>query len=325
VQELAELPLLRALLGKRVPELVDDAARVAAELLHRTLEVLRPEAQAGSADERLVPEDDVHLGVVEERVLVQIRRTDGQPAVVDDPDLRVHVHPPARLAPLAQRAGEESACAVVGRGEDAELAARVVGAVVRARRQHDDEAERVGRRPAQLVGEDRDDLRRPQELALEVDEPLRAAQGAGVGLEDAEVAARKGVVDALRDGPEELDRAFSAMKEARAGALIVESSSLLFTSRTRLADLALKNRLPTMFAQREYAEAGGLMAYSADFSDLFWRAATFVDKILKGAKPADLPVEQPTKFDFVINLKTAKALGLTIPPSLLQRADEVIQ
>ncbi len=141
-----------------------------------------------------------------------------------------------------------------------------------------------------------------------------AAQSLGVQLQSLGVR-----------GPGELDRAFSAMKEARAGALIVESSSLLFTSRTRLADLALKNRLPTMFAQREYAEAGGLMAYSADFSDLFRRTATFVDKILKGAKPADLPVEQPTKFDFVINLKTAKALGLTIPQSLLARADEVIQ
>ena len=99
---------------------------------------------------------------------------------------------------------------------------------------------------------------------------------------------------------------------------------MLFASQTRLADLALKNRLPTMFAQREYAEAGGLMAYAADFSDLFRRAATFVDKILKGAKPADLPVEQPIKFDFVINRKTAKALGLTIPPALLLRADQVI-
>ena len=128
----------------------------------------------------------------------------------------------------------------------------------------------------------------------------------------------------VRD-PGELDRAFSAMKEARAGALIVESSSMLFTSRTRLADLALKNRLPTMFAQREYAEAGGLMAYSADFLDLFRRTAAFVDKILKGAKPADLPIEQPTKFELVINLKTAKALGLTIPQSLLRRVDEVIQ
>ena len=126
-------------------------------------------------------------------------------------------------------------------------------------------------------------------------------------------------------GPDELDRAFSAMKEARAGGLIVESSSMLFTSRTRLADLALKNRLPTIFAQREYADAGGLMAYAADFSDLFRRAATFVDKILKGAKPADLPVEQPVKFDFVINLKTAEALGLDVSPTLLVQADKVIE
>jgi putative ABC transport system substrate-binding protein len=126
-------------------------------------------------------------------------------------------------------------------------------------------------------------------------------------------------------GPDELDRAFSAMKEARAGALIVESSSMLFTLRTRLADLALKNRLPTIFAQREYVDAGGLMAYAADFPDLFRRTATFVDKILKGAKPADLPVEQPVKFDFVINLKTAKTLGLDVSPTLLARADAVIE
>ncbi len=126
-------------------------------------------------------------------------------------------------------------------------------------------------------------------------------------------------------GPDELDRAFSAMKEARAGALVVESSSMLFTLRTWLADLAMKNRLPTMFAQREYVDAGGLMAYAADFPDLFRRTATFVDKILKGAKPADLPVEQPVKFDFVINLKTAKTLGLAVSPTLLARADEVIE
>ncbi len=126
-------------------------------------------------------------------------------------------------------------------------------------------------------------------------------------------------------GPADLDRAFSAMKKARAGALIVESSSMFFTWRTQLADLALKNRLPTMFAQMEYAEAGGLMAYSVDFLDLFRRTATFVDKILKGAKPADLPIEQPTKWELVINLKTAKALGLTIPPTLLLRADHVIE
>ena len=128
----------------------------------------------------------------------------------------------------------------------------------------------------------------------------------------------------VRD-PVELDRAFAAMKQARAGALIVESSSMLFAWRERLAELALKNRLPTMFAQREYAAAGGLMAYSADFSVLYRRAATFVDKILKGAKPADLPIEKPTKWVFVVNLKTAKALGLTIPQSLLVRADQIIE
>jgi putative tryptophan/tyrosine transport system substrate-binding protein len=128
----------------------------------------------------------------------------------------------------------------------------------------------------------------------------------------------------VRD-PSELEHAFFVMKQDQAGALIVESSSMLFMWRTRLADLALKNRLPTIFAQREYAEAGGLLTYAADFSDLFGRAATFVDKILKGAKPADLPVEQPTKFELVINLKTAKALGLEIPPTLLARADEVIE
>jgi putative tryptophan/tyrosine transport system substrate-binding protein len=125
--------------------------------------------------------------------------------------------------------------------------------------------------------------------------------------------------------PSELDHVFSAIKESGAGALIVESSSMLFVWRTRLADLALKNRLPTVFAQREYAEAGGLMSYSANFKDLFRRTAISVDKILKGAKPADLPVEQPTKYEFVINLKSAKTLGLEIPPTLLARADEVIE
>jgi ABC-type uncharacterized transport system substrate-binding protein len=89
--------------------------------------------------------------------------------------------------------------------------------------------------------------------------------------------------------------------------------------------MALKHRLPSMFDGRDFSEAGGLMSYGPNLSDLFRRAATFVDRILRGAKPADLPVEQPTKFELVVNLKTAKALGLTIPPSLLARADEVIQ
>ena len=126
-------------------------------------------------------------------------------------------------------------------------------------------------------------------------------------------------------GPEDFDRAFSDMIRARAGALTVLTSSMFFSERRRLADLVAKNRLPAVYPLREFVDAGGLMSYGADVADLFRRAATYVDKILKGAKPADLPVEQPTKFELVINLKTAKALGLTIPPSLLQRADQVIE
>jgi len=126
-------------------------------------------------------------------------------------------------------------------------------------------------------------------------------------------------------GPGDFDGAFAAMARERAGALFVVTDPVFSPHRARLVDLAIKNRLPTIFTQREDAEAGGLMSYGPRLSDLWRRGATYVDKILKGAKPADLPVEQPTKFELVINLKTAKALGLTIPPSLLARADEVIQ
>jgi putative ABC transport system substrate-binding protein len=100
---------------------------------------------------------------------------------------------------------------------------------------------------------------------------------------------------------------------------------MFINERRRLVDLAAKNRLPAVYPWREGVDAGGLMAYGPSVSDLFRRAATYVDKILKGAKPGDLPVEQPTKFELIINLKTAKALGLTIPPSVLRRADEVIE
>jgi len=126
-------------------------------------------------------------------------------------------------------------------------------------------------------------------------------------------------------GPADIDRAFSDMTRAHAGALTVLLSNMFVVERRRLVDLAAKNRLPVMYQAREFVDAGGLMAYGPNFADIFRRAATYVDKILRGAKPADLPVEQPTKFELVINLKTAKALGLTIPPSLLQRADQVIE
>ncbi len=126
-------------------------------------------------------------------------------------------------------------------------------------------------------------------------------------------------------GPEEFDGAFAAMTRERAGALFVFADPVFFRDRTRLADLAAKRRLPAVYELKEHAEAGGLMAYGASLPHMYRRAATFVDKILKGAKPADLPVEQPTKFELVINLKTAKALGLTIPPSVLVRADRIIE
>jgi putative ABC transport system substrate-binding protein len=147
-------------------------------------------------------------------------------------------------------------------------------------------------------------------------------------LEGAEVAARAlGVrlqfVEAR--GPDNFDRAFSEMTSARAGALTVLPSNMFISERRRLVDLATKNRLPAVYPWREFVDAGGLMSYGLNVADLFRRAATYVDRILKGAKPSDLPVEQPTKFEFVINLKTAKALGLTIPKTLLLRADQVIQ
>ena len=115
------------------------------------------------------------------------------------------------------------------------------------------------------------------------------------------------------------------MIRERPEALFTFPSTMLFSQRRRIVALAAKHRLPSMFNAREFVELGGLMGYGASISDLLRRAATYVDNILRGAKPVDLPVEQPTKFELVINLKTAKALGLTIPQSLLSRADEVIQ
>jgi putative ABC transport system substrate-binding protein len=126
-------------------------------------------------------------------------------------------------------------------------------------------------------------------------------------------------------GPGEFEGAFAAMTRERAHALFGAAGALTTEHRKPLVGLAAKRRIPAMWGERQFVEAGGLMSYAVNFYDEVRRAATYVDKILKGAKPADLPVEQPTKFELVINLKTAKALGLSIPQALLQRANEVIQ
>jgi putative ABC transport system substrate-binding protein len=126
-------------------------------------------------------------------------------------------------------------------------------------------------------------------------------------------------------GPEGFDSAFAAMAQERAEALLVAGTSTFLAHRARLAELAVKGRLPTMYSFRENVEAGGLMAYAVNMTDFIGHAAVYVDKILKGATPAELPVQQPTKFEFVINLNTAKSLGLTIPQSVLARADDLIQ
>ena len=143
----------------------------------------------------------------------------------------------------------------------------------------------------------------------------------------AEVAARAlgvqlQIVEAR--GPEDFDRAFSTMISARADAMVVLATAAFATQRRRLVELALKNRLPAVYSFREYVDVGGLMSYGPNLNDLSRRAATYVDKILRGVKPGDLPVEQPTRFELVINLKAAKDLGLTIPQSMIARADDVI-
>jgi putative ABC transport system substrate-binding protein len=141
-----------------------------------------------------------------------------------------------------------------------------------------------------------------------------AARGLGVRLQFVEAR-----------GPADFDIAFSDMTRARAGALTVLPSNMFTREHRRLVDLAAKNRLPAVYSLREFVDAGGLMSYAASLTDSCRRAATYVDRILKGAKPGDLPVEQPTKFELVINLKTARTLGLTIPPSVLSRADQIIE
>ena len=151
---------------------------------------------------------------------------------------------------------------------------------------------------------------------------------AALMVREADVAAQRlGVQLHLLEarGPDAFDSAFAAMTSAHAGALLVLADAMFTQHRRRLVELAATSRLPTMHNIRPFVEAGGLMAYGVSPRDLRRRAAVYVDKILKGAKPADLPVEQPTKFQLIINLKTAEALGLTIPPTLLFQADEVIR
>jgi ABC-type uncharacterized transport system substrate-binding protein len=125
--------------------------------------------------------------------------------------------------------------------------------------------------------------------------------------------------------PKDIGTAFREASKGRADAVLVLASSVLFSQRTQVADLVLKSRVPAIYPGGEYVEDGGLMSYGVSVTDLYRRAATYVDKILKGAKPADLPVEQPKKFEFTINLKAAKQIGLTIPPNVLARADKVIR
>ncbi len=149
---------------------------------------------------------------------------------------------------------------------------------------------------------------------LQLKETKNAGQGLNLTLYSFEVKTAK-----------DIDNAFPAMKKERVGAITVLADPVLIGQRNQLAELTVKNHLPAIYGVPEHAEAGGLMAYAANRLDIFRRAATYVDKILKGVKPADLPIEQPAKFDFIINLKAAKQIGLTIPPNVLARADKVIR
>jgi putative ABC transport system substrate-binding protein len=155
-----------------------------------------------------------------------------------------------------------------------------------------------------------------------------ATPGNALGLKEAEIAARRLGVELERveaRSPGDFDGAFAAMTRKRAGSLLILGDVLFTTYRARLADLAAQNRLPALYGDRQFVEAGGLASYGANILSNFYRAATYVDKIRKGEKPGALPIERPIKFALVINPKTAKALGLTIPQSLLLRADEVIK
>jgi putative ABC transport system substrate-binding protein len=151
---------------------------------------------------------------------------------------------------------------------------------------------------------------------------------AAQALKDAEAAAQslKLKIQPLEvQGPNDLERVFAAAKKSRAEGMIVVGDPVTFTHRKRMVDLAIKNRIATIHGQMQFAEAGAMMVYGPNDADMYRRAATYVDKILKGSKPGDLPIERPVKFDFIINLKTAKQIGLMIPPNVLARANRVIK
>jgi putative ABC transport system substrate-binding protein len=150
--------------------------------------------------------------------------------------------------------------------------------------------------------------------AQQLKETERAAGALGVKLQHLDVL-----------GPKDIETAFRTASKGRADAVLVLQSGVVIAHRTEIPELAIKSRLPAIYPRSEFVEDGGLMSYGASFTDMDRRAATYVDKILKGAKPADLPVEQPTKFELIINLKAAKQIGLTIPPNVLVRADKVIR
>jgi putative ABC transport system substrate-binding protein len=157
-------------------------------------------------------------------------------------------------------------------------------------------------------------LRDPHQPPQSFNETQKAAQSLGLVLQSLEI---RNAID--------VENSFSAMSKQRADAFITLPQTVINVHRKRILALATKSRLPSVYGDKVWVEAGGLMSYGPDTMDINRRAAVYVDKILKGAKPADLPVEQPTKFEFIINLKTAKQIGLTIPPNLLARADKVIR
>jgi putative ABC transport system substrate-binding protein len=158
-------------------------------------------------------------------------------------------------------------------------------------------------------------------------DPAMSAVSSPDSVNDVDIGRQLGLQAQILEvrSPDEFESAFKTAAERRADAFLIRAHPLFSLNRKRFADLAAKSGLPAMFPWKEFVEAGGLMAYGPRLEDLYRRAATYVDKILKGAEPADLPVEQPTKFELVINLKTAKQIGLTIPPNVLARADKVIK